>query len=245
MEVLGNLGGGFAHALSLQNLLLALAGVTLGTLVGVLPGLGPATTVALLLPVTFVFDPVGALVLFAGIYYGGMYGGSTTAILLNVPGETASVPTTLEGHPMARRGRAGAALATAAVGSFVAGTISTVVITFLAPGMSAVAKQVQPAEYFAIIVLAFVTVAALIGDSVIRGLSSLFLGLTFGLVGIDALTGQARYTFGLPQLYDGIPLACRGPRRRSLRRRRGAVHHLYPEPVGAGRLPARQGRYDS
>ncbi|NGO08404.1 tripartite tricarboxylate transporter permease [Streptomyces sp. HC44] len=206
MEVLGNLGDGFAGALSLQNLLLALAGVTLGTLVGVLPGLGPATTVALLLPLTFVFDPVGAFVLFAGIYYGGMYGGSTTAILLNVPGETASVPTTLEGHPMARAGRAGPALATAAIGSFVAGTISTVVITFLAPGMSAVAKLVQPAEYFAIIVLAFVTVTSLIGDSLIRGLSSLFLGLAIGLVGIDALTGQARYSFGVPQLYDGVPV---------------------------------------
>lgn len=206
MEVLGNLGDGFASALGLQNLLLALAGVTLGTLVGVLPGLGPATTVALLLPVTFVFDPTGALVLFAGIYYGGMYGGSTTAILLNVPGETASVPTTLEGHRMAKAGRAGAALATAAVGSFVAGTISTMVITFLAPGMSAVAKLVQPAEYFAIILLAFVTVSALLGDSVVRGLSSLFLGLAFGLVGIDALTGQARYSFGLSQLYDRIPV---------------------------------------
>jgi putative tricarboxylic transport membrane protein len=206
MDVLGNLGDGFAHALSLQNLLLAAIGVTVGTLVGVLPGLGPATTVALLLPITFVFDPAGAFVLFAGIYYGGMYGGSTTAILLNVPGETASVPTTLEGHPMARAGRAGAALATAAVGSFVAGTISTVMITFLASGMSAVAKLVQPAEYFAIIVLAFVTVTALIGDSVVRGLSSLFLGLAAGLVGIDALTGQARYSFGLSQLYDGIPV---------------------------------------
>ncbi|MGP3928503.1 tripartite tricarboxylate transporter permease [Nonomuraea sp. KM88] len=150
MDVLGNLLDGFAHALSLQNLLLAVLGVTVGTLVGVLPGLGPATTIALLLPLTFVFDPVGAFVMFAGIYYGGMYGGSTTAILLNIPGETASIPTTLEGYPMARRGRVGAALATAAVGSFVAGTISTVVITFLAPGMSNIAKLIQPAEYLSI-----------------------------------------------------------------------------------------------
>ncbi len=144
---------GFASALSPEHLLLALIGVTVGTLVGVLPGLGPATTVALLLPVTYVFDPIGAFVLFAGIYYGGMYGGSTTAILLNVPGETASVPTTLEGFPMAKKGRGGAALATAAIGSFVAGTLSTVAITFLGPAMSTVAKMIQPAEYFAIMVL--------------------------------------------------------------------------------------------
>ncbi|MFI7125517.1 tripartite tricarboxylate transporter permease [Nonomuraea sp. NPDC050153] len=204
MDVLGNLLDGFGHALSLQNLLLAILGVTVGTLVGVLPGLGPATTIALLLPLTFVFDPVGAFVMFAGIYYGGMYGGSTTAILLNIPGETASIPTTLEGYPMARRGRAGAALATAAIGSFVAGTISTIVITFLAPGMSNIAKLIQPAEYFSIMVLAFVTVTSLMGDSIVRGLSSLFLGLTIGMVGIDQMTGQPRFAFGLPDLYEGL-----------------------------------------
>jgi putative tricarboxylic transport membrane protein len=204
MDVFGNLVIGFAGALSLQNLALALVGTTLGSLVGVLPGLGPATTVALLLPLTYVFDPTGALVLFAGIYYGGMYGGSTTAILLNVPGETASVPTTLEGFPMAKRGRAGAALATAAIGSFVAGTLSTVGITFLAPAMSAVAKLIQPAEYVAIMVLAFVTVTSLVGRSVVRGLCSLFLGIAVGMIGIDSLTGQARYAFGVPELYDGI-----------------------------------------
>ncbi|MFC4561062.1 tripartite tricarboxylate transporter permease [Nocardiopsis mangrovi] len=206
MDVLNDLLAGFANALLLRNLLLALAGVTIGTLVGVLPGLGPATTVALLLPLTFVFDPIGALVLFAGIYYGGMYGGSTTAILLNVPGESASVPTTLDGHPMAKKGRGGAALATAAIGSFVAGTISTVAITFLGPAMAEVGKAIQPAEYFAIMVLAFVTVTSLVGSSVLRGLASLFLGLAVGLVGIDALTGQPRYTFATPQLYEGIDL---------------------------------------
>ncbi|MFC4015957.1 tripartite tricarboxylate transporter permease [Nonomuraea purpurea] len=204
MDVLGNLLDGFGHALSLQNLLLAMLGVTIGTLVGVLPGLGPATTIALLLPLTFVFDPVGAFVMFAGIYYGGMYGGSTTAILLNIPGETASIPTTLEGYPMARRGRAGAALATAAIGSFVAGSISTVVITFLAPGMSNIAKLIQPAEYFSIMVLAFVTVTSLMGDSIVRGLSSLFLGLAIGMVGIDQMTGQPRFSFGVPELYEGL-----------------------------------------
>ncbi|RFC77696.1 tripartite tricarboxylate transporter permease [Streptomyces sp. AcE210] len=206
MDVLSHLGDGFANAFSPVHLLLAFAGCLLGSLVGVLPGLGPATTVALLLPVTYVVDPVGALVLFAGIYYGGMYGGSTTAILLNVPGETASVPTTLEGFPMARAGRAGAALATAAIGSFVAGTISTVGITFAGPAFSAIAEHIQPAEYFAVMVLAFATVTAVVAEAPLRGLCSLFLGLAIGLVGIDSLTGQARYTFGVPELFDGIAL---------------------------------------
>jgi putative tricarboxylic transport membrane protein len=206
MDVLASLFNGFGHALSPTNLLLALLGVTIGTLVGVLPGLGPATTIALLLPLTFVFEPTSAFVMFAGIYYGGMYGGSTTAILLNIPGETASIPTTLEGYPMSRAGRAGAALATAAIGSFVAGTISTVVITFLAPAMSSIAKLIQPAEYFSIMVLAFVTVTSLMGSSIVRGLSSLFLGLAIGLVGIDQLTGQPRLAFGVPQLFEGLPV---------------------------------------
>ncbi|WP_328634446.1 tripartite tricarboxylate transporter permease [Streptomyces sp. NBC_00356] len=206
MDVLSHLGDGFAHAFSPLHLLLALGGCVLGSLVGVLPGLGPATTVALLLPLTSVVDPVGALVLFAGIYYGGMYGGSTTAILLNVPGETASVPTTLEGHPMARAGRGGAALATAAIGSFVAGTLSTLGITFAGPAFSSIAEHIQPAEYFAILVLAFATVTAVVADAPVRGLCSLFLGLAIGLVGIDSLTGQARYTFGVPELFDGVAL---------------------------------------
>ncbi|MEI8412404.1 MULTISPECIES: tripartite tricarboxylate transporter permease [unclassified Kribbella] len=206
MDVLSSLFDGFGNALSPTNLLLALLGVTIGTLVGVLPGLGPATTIALLLPLTFVFEPTSAFVMFAGIYYGGMYGGSTTAILLNIPGETASIPTTLEGYPMSRAGRAGAALATAAIGSFVAGTISTVVITFLAPAMSSIAKLIQPAEYFSIMVLAFVTVTSLMGPSIVRGLSSLFLGLAIGLVGIDQLTGQPRLAFGVPQLFEGLPV---------------------------------------
>jgi putative tricarboxylic transport membrane protein len=206
MDVLSSLFDGFGNALSPTNLLLALLGVTIGTLVGVLPGLGPATTIALLLPLTFVFEPTSAFVMFAGIYYGGMYGGSTTAILLNIPGETASIPTTLEGYPMSRAGRAGAALATAAIGSFVAGTISTVVITFLAPAMSSIAKLIQPAEYFAIMVLAFVTVTSLMGSSIVRGLSSLFLGLAIGLVGIDQLTGQPRLAFGVPQVFEGLPV---------------------------------------
>src|SRR5829696_8099057 len=204
MEVLADLVGGFATALRPEYLLLAAVGVTLGTLVGVLPGIGPALTVALLLPLTYDFDPTGAFVMFAGIYYGGMYGGSTASILLNTPGEAASVATTLEGFPMARSGRGGAALATAAIGSFVAGTISTVAITFLAPLVAQLALLFQPADYFALMVLAFVSVAALVGRSLVRGMVSLFIGLFMGLVGIDVLSGQARFTLGVPQLLNGL-----------------------------------------
>lgn len=206
MDILGPFLDGLGAAFALKNLLFALAGVTIGTLIGVLPGLGPATTLALLLPVTFAFEPVSALVLFAGIYYGSMYGGSTTAILMNVPGETSSVPTTLEGYPMAKRGRGGAALATAAIGSFVAGTLAMLGVVVLAPLMAQVGAAMQPAEYFAIMVFAFVTVTSLVGDSVAKGVASLSIGLAIGLVGIDSLTGQVRYTFGVPTLNDGIPL---------------------------------------
>ena len=206
MEVLGQLLGGFGTALTPENLLFAVAGVLLGTLVGVLPGIGPALTVALLLPLTYNFEPTGAFIMFAGIYYGGMYGGSTTSILLNTPGESASVVTTIEGFQMAKRGRGGAALATAAIGSFVAGTISTVAITFLAPFIASIARTFQPADYFALMVVAFVSVTALIGRSLVRGLVSLFLGMAIGLVGIDNLTGQQRFTFGVPQLLNGIDI---------------------------------------
>jgi putative tricarboxylic transport membrane protein len=206
MDVLGDLLGGFATALSLQNLLIAAIGVTLGTLVGVLPGIGPALTVALLLPLTYNFDPTGAFILFAGIYYGGMYGGSTTSILLNTPGESASVATTIEGFAMARAGRGGAALATAAIGSFVAGTLSTIAITFVAPLVARVALLFQPADYFALTVLAFVSVTALVGRSLLRGMLSLFLGLFIGLIGIDVLSGQTRFTFGIVQLLDGLDI---------------------------------------
>ena len=206
MEVLGDLAGGFGTALRPEYLLFAAVGVTLGTLVGVLPGIGPALTVALLLPVTYNFDATGAFIMFAGIYYGGMYGGSTTSILLNTPGESASVVTTIEGFQMAKQGRGGAALATAAVGSFVAGTICTLLITFLAPAVAQLARAFQPADYFALMVLAFVSVTALIGRSLLRGLISLFVGLFIGLIGIDAQTGQGRYTFGIPQLLNGLDI---------------------------------------
>ena len=204
MEVLGDLAGGFGTALTLENLLFAAVGVTLGTLVGVLPGIGPAVTVALLLPLTFNFEPTGAFIMFAGIYYGGMYGGSTTSILLNTPGESASVVTTIEGFEMAKRGRGGAALSTAAIGSFVAGTISTLAITFLAPVIAGFARSFQPADYVGLMVIAFVSITALLGRSMLRGMLSLFLGLFIGLIGIDNLTGQQRFTFGVPQLLNGL-----------------------------------------
>jgi putative tricarboxylic transport membrane protein len=204
MDVLGSLAGGFGTALQPQYLLFAAIGVTLGTLIGVLPGIGPALTVALLLPLTYSFDPIGAFIMFAGIYYGGMYGGSTTSILLNTPGESASIVTTLEGFQMAKRGRGGPALATAAIGSFVAGTISTIAITLFAPFVAGVALAFQPADYFALMVLAFVSVSALVGRSLLRGATSLFIGLFIGSIGIDVLTGQSRLTFGVTELLDGL-----------------------------------------
>ena len=195
---------GLATAAEPMMLLYALIGVTLGTAVGVLPGIGPALTVALLLPVTYRLDPAGSLIMFAGIYYGGMYGGSTTSILLNTPGESASIITALEGNKMARKGRGGPALATAAIGSFVAGLIATLLLAFLAPWIVKVALVFGPREYFALMMLAFVTVSAAFGDSALRGLTSLFLGLALACVGIDQLTGQARLSFGVPELLDGI-----------------------------------------
>ena len=195
---------GFAIALTPLNLLWGLVGVTLGTFIGVLPGVGPALTVAMLLPITVKLDPTGALIMFAGIYYGAMYGGSTTTILVNTPGESGSIATALEGNRMARRGRAGPALATAAIGSFVAGSIATVLLTLLAPIVVEIGLRFGPAEYFALMVFAFVTVAAVLGSSTVRGLAMLFVGLLLGLVGIDEQTGQMRFAFGVPELLDGI-----------------------------------------
>ena len=195
---------GFSIALLPMNLLWGAIGVTLGTAVGVLPGVGPALTVAMLLPLTVKLSPVGALIMFAGIYYGAMFGGSTTTILLNTPGESASIATALEGNKMAKRGRAGPALATSAIGSFIAGTIATLLVTLLAPLVVEIALKFGPAEYFALMVFAFTTVAAVLGVSTVRGLSSLFVGLLLGLVGIDGQTGQPRFAFGVPELLDGI-----------------------------------------
>ncbi|NLS05454.1 tripartite tricarboxylate transporter permease [Rhizobium sp. P32RR-XVIII] len=195
---------GILVAMQPMNLLYALIGVTLGTAVGVLPGIGPALTVALLLPVTYKLDPGGSLIMFAGIYYGGMYGGSTTSILLNTPGESASIVTALEGNKMARAGRGGPALATAAIGSFVAGLIATLGLAFIAPYIVKLALVFGPREYFALMVLAFVTVSSAFGDSALRGLTSLFVGFTLAMIGIDLQTGQARLTFGIPDLLDGV-----------------------------------------
>ncbi|MCU0769178.1 MAG: tripartite tricarboxylate transporter permease [Burkholderiaceae bacterium] len=203
-ETFGALLSGFGVALQPVNLLWGFVGVTLGTAVGVLPGVGPALTVAMLLPLTVKLDPTGALIMFAGIYYGAMYGGSTTTILLNTPGESASIATALEGNRMAKAGRAGPALATAAIGSFVAGTLATILLTLLAPVIVEVALRFGPAEYFALMVFAFVTVAAVLGASTVRGLTMLFIGLLLGLVGIDEQTGQMRFAFGVPELMDGI-----------------------------------------
>ena len=204
MDALNSLLQGLAVATQPMNLLYALIGVLLGTAVGVLPGIGPALTVALLLPVTFKLDPAGSLIMFAGIYYGGMYGGSTTAILINTPGESASLATALEGNKMAKAGRGGPALATAAIGSFVAGTLATLGIVFLAPWLVEIAVRFGPEDYFALMCVAFITVSATFGNSPVRGLTSLFIGLALGLVGIDRLTGQARLAFGLPELLDGV-----------------------------------------
>ncbi|GAA1671275.1 tripartite tricarboxylate transporter permease [Nonomuraea maheshkhaliensis] len=195
---------GFAAALTPVNLMYALIGVTLGTLVGVLPGIGPAMTVALLLPITFTVPPASAFIMFAGIYYGGMYGGSTTSILLNTPGESASMITALEGNKMARRGRAAQALATAAIGSFVAGTIATALLVVAAPAVVDFAISFGPEDYFALAILAFTAVSSVLSRSIVRGLASLGLGLVIGLIGIDQQTGQARLTLGIPQLLDGI-----------------------------------------
>ncbi|HEV8309682.1 MAG TPA: tripartite tricarboxylate transporter permease [Methylomirabilota bacterium] len=204
MDTLLALGHGFAVAVQPLNLLFAFIGAVLGTAVGVLPGIGPALTVALLLPVTYNLAPTASFIMFCGVYYGAMYGGSTTSILIRTPGESASIITSLEGYQMARRGRGSAALATAAVGSFVAGTLATLGLTFLAPPMVSVALAFGPAEYFALMLLAFTTVSAVLGESRLRGAISLFFGLGLGLIGIDTQTGQARFTLAQPALLDGI-----------------------------------------
>lgn len=195
---------GFATALQPEYLMWAFIGVFIGTAVGVLPGIGPAMTVALLLPLTYTLDATAAIITFAGIYYGGMYGGSTTSILLNTPGESASIVTAIEGNKMAKLGRGAAALATAAIGSFIAGTIATVGLTLLAPILADFAVSLGNPDKLALIVVAFVTVGALMGKSVPRGVLSLAIGLFIGLVGTDALSGQQRYTLGIPELNQGI-----------------------------------------
>ncbi|WP_210502568.1 tripartite tricarboxylate transporter permease [Nocardioides xinjiangensis] len=204
MDNLGLLADGFGAVLTPENLLYAVIGVLLGTFVGVLPGIGPAMAVALLLPVTYGLEPISAFIMFAGIYYGGMYGGSTTAILLNTPGESASVMTALEGNLMARGGRAAQALATAAIGSFVAGTVGTLLVVLFAPALASVAVEIGAPSYFALMVLAMIMVTSVLGGSPLRGFIALFLGLTIGLVGLDLNTGQTRLSFDQPLLAERI-----------------------------------------
>ena len=206
MELFDALMQGFATAVTPINLLWALLGCALGTAVGVLPGIGPAVAVAMLLPITAKVEITASMIFFSGIYYGAMYGGSTTSILLNTPGETASMVTAMEGNKMAKNGRAGAALATAAIGSFVAGTVATVIVTLFAPAVADFAVRLGPPEYFMLMVLAFTTVSAVLGQSSLRGMTALFLGLALGCVGMDQISGAARYTGGKMELMDGIDI---------------------------------------
>ena len=204
MDTWNLLMGGFATASTPINLMWAFVGCALGTAIGVLPGLGPAVTVAMLLPITAQVEPTASMIFFAGIYYGAMYGGSTTSILLNTPGETGTMVTALEGFKMAKNGRAGAALATSAIGSFVAGTIATILVTLFAPFVANHAVKLGPPEYFCLMLLAFTTVSAVMGSSALRGLTALFVGISAGLIGLDQISGAARYTGGIPEFFDGI-----------------------------------------
>jgi TctA family transporter len=204
VELVGSIALGFGAALTPWNLLYCALGVLIGTLIGVLPGLGPVATMAMLLPATFALPPVSALIMLAGIYYGAQYGGSTTAILVNLPGETSSVVTALDGHVMAKQGRAGVALTTAAVGSFVAGTLATFVIALAAPPLANIALKFGPAEYFSLMVLGLVASVVLAHGSLLKAIGMIVLGLILGLVGTDVTSGSQRYTFGVPELFDGI-----------------------------------------
>ena len=204
MNHVSSLMDGFVSALSFTNLGFGLLGTFLGTLVGVLPGIGPALAIALLLPITYTVAPSSALIMFAAIYYGAMYGGSTTSILLNTPGESGSVMTALEGNQMAKRGRAGAALATAAIGSFIAGSIATAILAFAAPEIANLAIKVGAADYVALMLVAFTTVGSLLGSSQIRGFISLAVGLVLGLVGADLQSGLTRLAFGNVSASEGI-----------------------------------------
>ncbi len=204
METLAHLAVGFEHALTLQNLGFCFIGVLVGTMVGVLPGLGPVPTIAMLLPVTFGVPPTSALIMLAGIYYGAQYGGSTTAILLNLPGEASSVVTAIDGHQLARQGKAGLALFTAAIGSFFAGTMATFLIAAFAPALAEFALRFGPAEYFSLMVLGLAASVALAHGSVLKAIAMVVLGLLLGTVGQDIYTGTPRFNFGLEQLVDGF-----------------------------------------
>ena len=204
MELLANLSLGFETAFTLQNLLYCFIGCVLGTLIGVLPGIGPVATIAMLLPATYALPPIAALIMLAGIYYGSQYGGSTTAILLNIPGETASVVTAIDGYQMARRGRGGVALFTAGMGSFFAGCVATLILAGFAAPLAEVAFKFGPAEYFSLMVLGLIGAVVLASGSLLKAVGMIILGLLMGLIGTDVNSGVARYTFDVPQLSDGI-----------------------------------------
>ncbi|MBV2185615.1 MAG: tripartite tricarboxylate transporter permease, partial [Rhizobium sp.] len=208
MELLSNLSLGFATALTLTNIFYCFVGVLLGTLIGVLPGIGPLATIAMLLPITYkLSDPTTALIMLAGIYYGAQYGGSTTAVLVNLPGETSSVVTTLDGYQMARQGRPGPALSIAAIGSFIAGTVSTLLIAGFAPPLAEVAFKFGPAEYFSLMVLGLIAAVILAHGSILKALAMVVFGLLIGMVGTDVNSGVARFSFDIPELTDGIEFA--------------------------------------
>src|SRR6201991_839356 len=202
--LLANLATGFAVALTPANLGFALMGALIGTLIGVLPGIGPIATIAMLLPLTFHLEPVSGLIMLAGIFYGAQYGGSTSAILVNLPGETSSVVTCIDGHQMARKGRAGAALAIAALGSLFAGTVATLLLAVASPPLSELALKFLAPEYFSLMVLGLVGSMVLARGSLINAVAMVFLGLLLGLVGTDINSGRERFTFDLPVLSDGI-----------------------------------------
>ena len=204
MELFNHLAVGFGVALTPVNLLYALIGTLLGTLIGVLPGIGPVATIAMLLPTTYALQPVSALIMLAGIYYGAQYGGSTTAILVNMPGESSSVVTCLDGYQMARRGQAGAALAIAALGSFFAGTCATILVAAVSLPLSALALKFGPAEYFSLMVLGLIGAVVLAHGSLVKAIAMIVLGLLLGIVGTDVNSGVARFDFGIPELSDGI-----------------------------------------
>jgi len=207
MELMDNLMLGFSVAFTPENLTYAFLGCLLGTLVGVLPGLGPVPTIAMLLPITYVLPPIAGLIMLAGIYYGTQYGGSTTAILVNLPGETSAVVTVLDGHQMARNGRAGAALSIAAIGSFFAGSVATVLIAAFAPPLAEVAFAFGPAEYFSLMALGLIGAVVLASGSLSKAICMILLGLLLGMVGTDVNSGVARYDFSIPELQDGIDFA--------------------------------------
>jgi putative tricarboxylic transport membrane protein len=204
VELLSHLALGFSVALTPVNLMYAFIGSMLGTLIGVLPGIGPVATIAMLLPTTYALQPVSALIMLAGIYYGAQYGGSTTSILLNMPGETSSAVTCLDGHQMARQGQAGAALAIAALGSFFAGTVSTILVAGVSLPLSEVALKFGPAEYFSLMVLGLIGAVVLAHGSLLKAIAMIILGLLLGIVGTDVNSGAARFAFGIPELTDGI-----------------------------------------